>query len=73
MKVELKRYAAGKGLPERASILKYPASALAPTNLSHNTEHKEEENVEMSGLINTRFCTTSENVVSVLGSMVGDT
>ena len=58
---------------EKGSTIKSPALALAQSNLSLSTEHENDENVEMSGLTDTRFCTTPENLATVLGSMVGDT
>ena len=58
---------------EKGSALKSPTSALAPANLSLSNEHEKDENVEMSGLSDTRFCTTPENLAAVLGYMVGDT
>ena len=57
---------------EKGSTLKSPTSALAPTNLSLSNEHEKDENVEMSGLSDTQFCTTPKNLASVLGSIVGD-
>ena len=58
---------------EKGSTLKSPTSALAPTNLSLSNEHEKDENVEMSGLSDTQFCTTPKNLASVIGSIVGDT
>ena len=63
----------GKGSPERGSKLKTPDSSLAPTNLSLTSEHEKDEDVELSGLTDTRYCTTPKNLATVLGSMVGDT
>ena len=63
----------GKGSPERGSNVKIPDSALAPTNLSLTSEHEKDEDVELSGLTDTRYCTTPKNLAAVLGSMVGDT
>lgn len=70
---EYKRRAVGKRSSKHASILKSPTSALPPTNISLNTEHKKDDYVSMSGLIGTRFYTTSEYLVSILVSTVGDT
>ena len=58
---------------EKGSTLKSPTSALPPTNLSLSNEHEKDENIEMSGLLDTRFCTTPKNLASVIGSIVGDT
>ena len=58
---------------EKGSTLKSPTSALAPTNPSLSNEHEKDENVKMSGLSDTQFCTTPKNLASVLGSIVEDT
>ena len=59
----------GKGSPERGSILKSPDFALAPTNLSLTSEYEKDEDVELSGLTDTPYCTTPKNLAAVLGSM----
>ena len=45
---------------------------LAPANFSLSNEQEKDENIDISGLIDTRFCTSPKNLASVLGSMVGD-
>ena len=61
MSSEMKRIAKEQKKRELAaakgSTLKSPTSALAPTNLSLSNEHEKDENVEMSGLSDTQFCT----------------
>ena len=58
--------------PDRAPV-KLPQSVLVLTSISLSNEQEKDAGLEISGLTNTRFCTSHKTLASVVRTMVGDT
>ena len=70
----LAKEANAKKIPSRApSVKPSPKSMLSPVNLSLCNEHDKDKQTEMSGVTDTRHCTESKTLATVIEAMVMNT